>query len=110
MPLPRVPVANAKQGATRMNGKIQGCARDEIFVIHVAAMYPGWATTHSAGQFWRRHADTSKEWPKRNVYSVPKMCDTSHFVKRNDFHFGRRKLVSQNTGSRVGRIVCIREG
>src|ERR1700676_5083752 len=102
--LPCMTVSNFKERAASVDWKIQRCAGDQIFIVHVSAMDPGLTAADPARPLRRRNSHTSKKRTDRNLDSFRKIGHTELFVERNNFNFGGWIFISQKSACRVGTI------
>jgi hypothetical protein len=70
-----VAVSCFKESAFGVDGIEDGGAGDELFVVHVAAVHPGWGGVVLAGGLGRCDADAAEEGVERNVDAGGEVAD-----------------------------------
>ena len=94
-----VAVSCFKESAFGVDGIVDGGAGDEFFVVHVAAVHPGWGGVVLAGGLGRCDADAAEEGMKRDVDAGGEVADHLFAVEGDEAGVAVGEVVGEEAAA-----------
>ena len=94
-----VAVAYFKERAFGVDGIVDGGAGDELFIVHVATVHPGWGGVVLAGGFGWCDAHAAEEGMEGNVDAGSEVADHLFAVERDEAGVAVGEVVGQEAAA-----------